>query len=204
MKVVLVAVPGGGKTTIMNMVKKMVPNVKIVNYGDVMLEIAKERYGITDRDAMRRILSIDSYRAIQLDAAKKIGELTGDVIIDTHVTIKMKGGYYPGLPFDVVRLMKPEMIILLEFDPNDVIERRLKDITGDAQKRRERDIETPEDIELQQEMNRYFAAAAANVAECIVRIINLRFKQSRPFEHAEKAAQIIASILSSEQIITKT
>lgn len=204
MKVVLVAVPGGGKTTIMNMVKKMVPNVKIVNYGDVMLEIAKERYGITDRDAMRRILSIDSYRAIQLDAAKKIGELTGDVIIDTHVTIKMKGGYYPGLPFDVVRLMKPEMIILLEFDPNDVIERRLKDITGEAQKRRERDIETPEDIELQQEMNRYFAAAAANVAECIVRIINLRFKQSRPFEHAEKAAQIIASILSSEQIITKT
>jgi adenylate kinase len=199
MKIVLVAVPGGGKTTIMNMVKNLVPNVKIVNYGDVMLEIAKERYGITDRDAMRKVLSIDSYRAIQLDAAKKIGELTGDVIIDTHVTIKMKGGYYPGLPFDVVRLMKPEMIILLEFNPNDVIERRLKDVTAETQKRTGRDIETPEDIELQQEMNRYFAAAAANVAECIVRIINLRFKQSRPFEHAEKAAQIIANLLSSER-----
>jgi len=199
MKIVLVAVPGGGKTTIMNMVKSLVPDIKIVNFGDVMLEIAKERHGITDRDAMRKVLSINEYRQIQLDAARKIGEIKGDVIIDTHVTIKMKGGYYPGLPFDVVRLMKPDMITLLEFDPHDIIERRMKDITSTLQKRTGRDIETPEDIELQQEMNRYFAAAAANVAECVVRIINLRFKQTRPFEQAEKAAQIIAEIIFTER-----
>ncbi|MEM3833492.1 MAG: adenylate kinase [Thermoprotei archaeon] len=199
MKIVLVAVPGGGKTTIMNIVKSLVPDVKIVNYGDVMLEIAKERRGIMDRDMMRKILSVNEYRELQLDAAKKIGEIKGDVIIDTHVTIKMKGGYYPGLPFDVVRLMRPDMIVLLEFDPHDVIERRMKDITSSSQKRAGRDIETPEDIELQQEMNKYFAVAAANAAECIVKIINLRFRQSRPFEQAEKAARIIAEIISTEK-----
>jgi Archaeal adenylate kinase len=32
MKIVLVAVPGSGKTTIMNFVKQKLPDVKIINY----------------------------------------------------------------------------------------------------------------------------------------------------------------------------
>ena len=49
MKIVLVAVPGAGKSTTLNMVKEKMPDVAVVNYGDVMLDIAKRMYGITHR-----------------------------------------------------------------------------------------------------------------------------------------------------------
>lgn len=196
MKIVLVAVPGSGKSTTMSYIKKLLPDVKIVNYGDIMLEIAKEKYGVSDRDEMRRVIPVDEYRKIQVEAAKRIGGMRGDIIIDTHLTIKMRGGFYPGLPNDVMEAMNPDMIVIMEYRPQDVIERRLKDLKGI---RTGRDIEKPEEIELQQEMNRYFAAAAANHARCIVRILNLRYEQRKPFEHVEKAAKEIVNILLKER-----
>ena len=195
LKIVVVAVPGGGKTTIMKRVQEMRPSVKIVNYGDVMLKIAKERYGVENRDQMRKVIPIEEYRKLQLDAAREIGSYKGEVLIDTHLTIKMMGGYYPGLPADVVAEMQPDVILLLEFRPEDVIERRKKDEVV----RGGRDVEKPEEIELQQEMNRYFAVAAASYGRCIVKVMNLRFKQSRPFEHTEIAAKMIIDMLESKK-----
>jgi adenylate kinase len=117
MKIVLVAVPGSGKTTIMNFVKQKLPDVKIVNYGDVMFEIAKQRFGIQHRDEMRKKIPVDEYRKIQEEAAEYIASLSGDVIIDTHASIKIMGGYYPGLPDRVISKLKPDVILLVEFDP---------------------------------------------------------------------------------------
>ena len=193
MKIVIVAVPGAGKTTVMKRVKELLPKVKIVNYGDVMFKVARERYGVKDRDEMRKKIPIEEYRKLQLEAAREIGRLTGNVLIDTHLTIKMHGGFYPGLPADVVAEMKPDIIFLMEFRPEDVIERRLKDLKG---VRTGRDVEGPEEIELQQQMNRYFAAAAASYGRCVVRIANLRYKQSRPYEHTEVAAKMIVELFS--------
>jgi Archaeal adenylate kinase len=117
MKIVLVAVPGSGKTTIMNLVKQRLPDVKIINYGDVMLEIARQRFGIQHRDEMRKKIPVDEYRKIQEEAAEYIASLPGDVIIDTHASIKIIGGYYPGLPNRVISKLKPEVILLIEYDP---------------------------------------------------------------------------------------
>jgi len=193
LKIVIVAVPGAGKTTVMRRVKELLPDVQIVNYGDVMFKIARKRYGIKDRDEMRKKIPIERYRKLQIDAAHEIGQLKGNVLIDTHLTIKMHGGFYPGLPADVIVEMKPDVIFLMEFLPEDVLERRLKDLKGS---RTGRDIERPEDIELQQQMNRYFAVAAASYGRCIVRIANLRYKQSRPYEHTEVAARMIVELFS--------
>ncbi|MEM1570567.1 MAG: adenylate kinase [Pyrobaculum sp.] len=189
MKVVLVAVPGSGKTTIMNYVRQKLPDVKIVNYGDVMLEISKKKFAIQHRDEMRKKIPIEEYRKIQEEAAEYIASLPGDVLIDTHASIKIGGGYYPGLPDRVVSKLKPDVILLVEYDPKDILERRKKDPD------RFRDEESPEDIEMHQQANRYYAFAAANASESTVHVLSFRGKpQSRPYEHAEIAAEYIVSL----------
>ncbi len=190
MKIVLVALPGSGKTTIMNFVRQRLPDVQIVNYGDVMLEIAKRKFGIQHRDEMRKKIPVDEYRKIQEEAAEYIASLSGDVIIDTHASIKIMGGYYPGLPDRVISRLKPDVILLIEYDPKVIIERRRKDPD------RFRDMEAEEEIEMQQMANRYFAFAAANAGESTVHILSFRGKpESRPFEHAEMAAEYIVNLL---------
>lgn len=189
MKVVLVAVPGSGKTTIMNYVRQKLPDVKIVNYGDVMLEISRKKFGIQHRDEMRKKIPIEEYRKIQEEAAEYIASLPGDVLVDTHASIKIGGGYYPGLPDRVVSKLRPDVILLVEYDPKDILERRKKDPD------RFRDEESPEDIEMHQQANRYYAFAAANASESTVHVLSFRGKpQSRPYEHAEIAAEYIVSL----------
>lgn len=196
MKIIVVAVPGGGKTTIMNYVKKRKPDVLIVNFGDYMFEIAKARFDVKDRDEMRRKIPVDEYRAIQEEAARRIAELKGDVLIDTHAAIKKPEGFYPGLPDYIVSMMKPDAIMIFEFDPYIVLQRRMKDIRGEGTTLRTgRDLESVEAIEAHQQANRYFAFAAANASGCAVKIVDLRFKESHPFEHAEIGAEEIIKLL---------
>lgn len=206
LKIVLVAVPGAGKSTTLQILKKMKPDVKIVNFGDVMFEIAKEKYGIKDRDEMRKKLSLEEYRKLQLEAARRISEIKGDVIIDTHLAIKTPNGYYPGLPTEVARLLMPDVIVLMEFNPSIILERRLKDtrlkstvVTKEGivrKPRAKRDIESEEEIELHQQINRYFSVVVANEVRATVKIINLRnIVQEHPFEHAEIAAKELLKIM---------
>lgn len=128
MKIVLVAVPGSGKSTTLKFVKELLPDVTVVNYGDYMLEIAKRQYGITNRDEMRRKLPVEEYRKVQELAAEEIAKLPGDVIIDTHASIRVQGGFYPGLPDRIMVKLRPDAIVLMEFDPKDILERRAKDV----------------------------------------------------------------------------
>jgi adenylate kinase len=190
-KIILVAVPGSGKSTTLKYVKEMLPDVNIVNYGDYMLEVAKKNYGITNRDDMRKKLPVEEYRKVQEIAAEEIAKLPGDVIIDTHASIRVQGGFYPGLPDRIITKLRPDAIILMEFNPKDILERRAKD-TG----LRDREEETPESIELHQLANRYYAFAAANAGESSVYILDFRNKpQSKPFEHAEIAARFIVDLI---------
>ncbi|MEZ0319026.1 MAG: adenylate kinase [Pyrobaculum sp.] len=192
MRIVLVAVPGGGKTTIMKFLKEKVPDITIINYGDVMFELAKKKFGIEHRDEMRKKIPIEEYRKLQEEAAEYIASIPGDVIVDTHASIKMGGGYYPGLPNRVVTKLRPDVIAVLEFNPKDVVERRKKD------PERFRDNETEEDIEAHQWANRLYAFAAANASESVVHVLDFRRKvQSRPFEHSELAADYLAKLILS-------
>jgi adenylate kinase len=91
--------------------------------------------------------------------------------------------------------MKPHYLILFEFNPDVVLSRRIKDIGG---VRTGRDMEASEEIEQQQQVNRLFAAAAANAARAVLRIVNLRFPEKHPYEHAEVGAEEILKILRTE------
>ncbi len=146
MRIIVVGVPGAGKTSIMEEVSKRV-NYKIVNYGDVMLQMAIGKNLVEHRDEMRK-LPIEIQRELQEEAAKKIGTME-NVIVDTHLTIKTPSGYFPGLPKWILDEIHPDLIVIVEAEPQEIIRRRKNDTS------RKRDYETYEEIEEHIMANRY-------------------------------------------------
>jgi len=162
MRVIIAGVPGAGKTTVLKEALK-IKDMEVINYGDVMFEMARQQ-GIKDRDEIRK-LPHEKQLELQVKAAKKIAE-KDNIIIDTHCTIKTPYGYLPGLPYDVLKIIKPKRIILVEASPYEIEERRKKDAEI-----RERDVEEKEEIELHQMMNRIAAMCYATLTNATVKII---------------------------------
>jgi len=190
MKIIVVSVPGGGKSTVLEYVKKKIPEAKIVTAGDIFLEIASKKYGIKDRDELRKKLTLEQQKEIQEKVARRIAKMKEKILlINTHVTIKTPYGYFHALSEKTMKIMKPDMIILLEFDPKDVLKRRIAD------KSRKRDIESLQEIEEHQMINRNVAFDVASQFECPVKVVNLRFKEKMPFEQAIKGAKEIIKMI---------
>lgn len=161
MKIIVTGVPGVGKSTVMNGVAEKL-NFKVVNFGDIMFEKAKEM-GVKNRDEIRK-LSAEKQRELQRIAGEYLGSLD-NIIIDTHMSIKTPSGYLPGLPEWVLNAIKPSLLVLIEADPESIYSRRKKDKT------RYRDSEGPTGIEMHQMMNRYFASACSVLTGATVAII---------------------------------
>jgi adenylate kinase len=166
MKVVVIAgIPGSGSTTVLSKVLEELDYMH-VNYGDVMLEIAKSDGLVDNRDDLRK-LSPDIQKEVQKNAAQSIREKSkqSNIIVDTHCTINTPSGFLPGLPKWVLDQLKPDMFILLEADGDEILKRRISDTT------RNRDSERLKDIELHQEMNRAASMAYAVLTGATVKII---------------------------------
>lgn len=165
MRVVVTGIPGVGKTTVMECGAKEM-GMRIVNLGDVMFEIASEKGWIEDRDEMRK-LPLEKQRELQILAAEKIYDMR-DVIVDTHCTIRTPAGYWPGLPAYVLEKLKPDIIVLIEADPIEIVKRRKGDQT------RERDAQSEESLHEHQMMNRAAAMAYAALTSATVAIVQNR------------------------------
>jgi adenylate kinase len=142
-RVIIVGIPGVGKTTLVSKVVELLKSKKIsVNvsiFGTVMFEEAKKN-GIKDRDDLRK-LSVPEQKKLQSMAAKKIASMTDDiVIVDTHAFIATKEGFYPGLPHNVLEILMPDSFIMISARPEEIYNRRMKDTT------RNRDIVSIEAI----------------------------------------------------------
>ena len=166
MKLVVVAgIPGSGSTTVLSKALEELDYLH-VNYGDVMLEIAKGDSLVDNRDDLRK-LSPDIQKEVQENAAQSIREKSeqSNIIVDTHCTINTPSGFLPGLPKWVLDQLKPDMFVLLEADGDEILKRRISDTT------RNRDSERLKDIELHQEMNRAASMAYAVLTGATVKII---------------------------------
>ena len=163
--VVLTGIPGSGSTTILNKALEEVDYVHL-NYGDIMTEIAIEEKLVEDRDALRK-LPAETQKEIQAKAAKRINERSQEdnVIVDTHCTINTPAGYLPGLPIWVLEQLQPDLFVMVEANPDEIIYRRMNDDT------RSRDVERAKDIQLHQEMNRAASMAYATLTGATVKII---------------------------------
>jgi adenylate kinase len=144
--VIIVGIPGVGKTTIISEVAKLLNQMghttDVVVFGTVMLEEATKKLGSITRDELRT-LSIENQRYFQELAARKIAQINNDglIIVDTHLIINTVNGYYPGLPMSLLEGLKPTYLVMLTADPREIINRRKKDNT------RTRDIVSTKDVE---------------------------------------------------------
>jgi len=131
-KIVLVGIPGVGKTSLLSKIVDILKNkniqVNVISYGTLMFDVAKEN-GLQDRDGLRK-LPISEQQNLQKLAAEKIATQSEEiVIIDTHAFITSTEGYYPGLPEHVLKIIKPSNFISVAAKPEEIYNRRMKDET---------------------------------------------------------------------------
>ena len=136
-KVVIVGIPGVGKTSLVTRIVELLNGDKqrasVHSYGSVMMDEA-ENNNISDRDDLRH-LPVSQQKDLQKQAAKKISELTDDVVfIDTHAFISTKEGFYPGLPNHVIEVLQPTHLIAISARPEEIYNRRMKDDTRNRDK----------------------------------------------------------------------
>lgn len=167
-KVIITGVPGVGKTTVVNealaKLKSEGVEYQPINFGSFMFEVAKTEGLVQDRDQMRSLDRADQKR-LQQRAAQAIARIPGNVLIDTHASVKTPKGYLAGLPEWVLREIMPDVIILVETDNDQILMRRMTDET------RTRDKEGTRAIAEHQQFNRSIAAAYAMMTGCTIRII---------------------------------
>jgi len=169
-KVVVTGVPGVGKTTVINGAMERLAAEGIVyeavNFGTFMFDVARRENLVTDRDEMRK-LGKDLQKRLQREAAADIAAMSGDtnIIIDTHSSVKTPTGFLAGLPEWVLRELMPDIVVLVETDPDQILMRRLGDPS------RTRDMEGSRAIAEHQEFNRSVAAAYAMYTGCTIKIV---------------------------------
>ena len=157
-KVIITGVPGVGKTTVVNEALKKIKTEGVeytsLNFGTFMFEVAKNDNVVQDRDQMRT-LDRSVQKRLQQRAAQAISQISGNVLIDTHASVKTTKGYLAGLPEWVLREIMPDIIVLVETDDDQILMRRMTDDT------RARDKEGSRSIAEHQQFNRSIAAAYA-------------------------------------------
>lgn len=125
----LFGTPGAGKTTVLSGVK----GVKAVTIGTEMFKIYSKRFGIKDRDMIRKraVFNIKVDAQIRSTVLKIAAKKPGTVVLDTHASLKTKDGYYPGLSladFDTLKRVA-KAIIYIDSPNKDILERRALDKT---------------------------------------------------------------------------
>jgi adenylate kinase len=167
-KVIITGVPGVGKTTVVNEALKKLKEEGIeyqsINFGTFMFDVAVQENIVKDRDQMRT-LDRTVQKKLQQRAGQAIAKVKGNVLIDTHASVKTPKGYMAGLPEWVLKEIMPDVIVLVETDDDQILMRRMSDET------RSRDKEGAKAIAEHQQFNRSIAAAYAMLTGCTIKIV---------------------------------
>ena len=136
-KVVIVGIPGVGKTSLVTTIVEKLSDtgiaVSVQSYGTLMFAEAKSS-GVKDRDELRK-LPVEKQKELQKNTAEKISSLTDDIVfIDTHAFISTTEGFYPGLPNQVIQIIQPTHFIAISARPEEIYNRRMKDETRNRDK----------------------------------------------------------------------
>jgi adenylate kinase len=157
LRVVVVGIAGVGKTTVVDKLKSQIKGAKLVTFGTVMFEEGRRRKWIKDRDELRK-LPVAKQNDLQALAAAKISRMTQPtVLVDTHLFIRTREGFWPGLPFEVSRALKPTHLVLIEATPEEVLSRRTSDT------KRYRDKLRVEEVEEEMNLARVFLAVTSTL-----------------------------------------
>ncbi|MDI9618053.1 adenylate kinase [Methanothermobacter sp.] len=176
--IAIVGVPGVGKTTICRILSEKLDH-NFINYGELMLEVAGER-GLAGTMEELFSLPMDQQYIIWREAAHRVSEMKW-VLLDLHGLDRSPIGYLLSLP---VEFITPDLIIILESDPLDIIKRRSAD-----SKRRIHD--TPSSLMEHMELLRTAMFVCATLMGSIVSVVENRTPEVAASEITEiiKAAE---------------
>jgi len=196
--VIVVGVPGVGKTTVLSLAmekfKQLDINVLVLNYGDYMFKALSKKGIVKSRDEVRRLSIRTQLEHQELAAELLINDAKaklkndGVLIVDTHAVIKTSIGYWPGLPSHVIYKLKPDLIAIVEAPVKDIIARQLKDTT-----RYRKDLARAELVDELLKLTRYFAIASATLVGASVAII--KNFEGKANEAAEELVKIVRTLL---------
>lgn len=179
--IIMMGVPGVGKSSVLNGIRQRKPDYSIVNYGDLMLEIFREKYGVQNRDEMRKA-PVSQQKAVQKAVALKLSKMEGKTILDTHCSIQTPKGYLPGLPFGLLNELNVERLILLSATVDEIYGRRRNDPS------RTREVDRDEIVEHDQMNKAYLAAYSAFTGAPATVLMN---RDNRLQETVERFASLL-------------
>jgi len=184
---IVVGLSGVGKGTVLEEAMMLSDkDYKVVNYGDRMVETAKEQDLVEHRDELKK-LDVETSKKVQRDAAESIAEdaENENIIVDTHAAIQTPFGYLPGLPKWTVENLDPEKIVILRASPEAIYRRS----QGDDDRDREHD--SIEGIKEYQDIAQEMASTNAVMTGAYLQLIENKDGQ------AEKAAEKLVETLNA-------
>lgn len=102
---------------------------------------------------------------------------SSSLVVDTHMFVRTIDGLWPGTPKRVLDALQPDLIVLIEAEPEQVAKRRSID-TG-----REREAIELDKVRADLEWSRYMASANAVIAGIPIQIVkNAEGQQHRAAE----------------------
>jgi len=162
--IVVMGLPGAGKTTVLQGAVAGFGNWKVLNYGDLMFEIAKGRGLVSHRDEMRKLPG-DEQQKVQREANEKLAKIKGKVILDTHCSVHTPTGYMPGLPFEQLGKLHVDYFVFISAPAKDILGRRQRDTT------RKRDMVGIEEVEQDIAVNTAYLCAYSAFSGSMASII---------------------------------
>ena len=164
--IVIVGVPGAGKSTVLEEVHKKRSNIfDVVSFGTKMLNLCIERKLVENRDQMRKLTHVLQME-LQIETAKQIASKDGNILLDTHCAIATPGGYMSGITNQMLDILDPLAIILVDAHEVEIAGRRKLDAN-----RPTRTMEAFDEILLHRKINRSFATAFAQRSNALLKIV---------------------------------
>jgi adenylate kinase len=125
--VIVLGSQGAGKTTILGKASGY-KGIKVVNIGDLMTQFAIKQGYVKKRDEIRYKINWKDYQSLYKLAYSKAGSMPGNIVIDTHPSIKAGDRYIPGMPAKYLKLLKNLVgLVYIDADTDAVIRRRKLD-----------------------------------------------------------------------------
>lgn len=162
--VLITGIAGCGRSSILKMVRAQLPELKFLNFGEIMLDIFALQGN--HRDTLRK-LSHQQQQTLAIQASKRImSELNELTVIETKALIKTPGGYFPAISQKIIDYLSPVAIIVIEADPEIIYQRRQTSTD------RVHDFEKVHEIATHQELNRSFVMACSAITSAAVCFID--------------------------------
>ena len=184
--ILITGVPGVGKTSIAKTIADKF-KLPLVNFGDVLFNrIKKDRkYKITAIDDIRYKLPFKDYHQLQVKSAKDISKTKHNIILTSHLSISTPTGFMPGFPKQVIEVLQPTILFIIESPSDQIRKRREQD-----KDQRIRGVKLEKLIDFHQHLNRSLAADYSYVTgNYIFPIINMQ-------GHLDDAISEIESVIN--------